>query len=143
MIIVLTLIVIAVIAVGTFGVITWLNKNHSAESKTTGTDSKHSDNFATSDERQPVQTLSFKTILNTDKQGTCNLNMKDSSGKVVLTAKNSTIGKEGQTGCEDWKLDTSNLAPGDYEVVVTFTGDGETATSTTTIAVDPQQPAKE
>lgn len=139
-IIIITLIAAIVIAVGAFGVISWLN-DHSSSAGPTKTDNKHPAESVPKDEPKPTQTLSFKTILNTDKQGICSLDMKNSSDTSVLTDRNSTVGKDGQTGCEDWELDTSKLQPGDYEVVVTFTGGGETAISTTTVTVDPQKDA--
>lgn len=104
--------------------------------QTTGANSKSPDSTANPKKDGPEYDFQFDTKLETKKQGDCTLVMKDSSGKTVITDKNSTIGKEGKVGCDTWKLDTSDLPNGDYKIVVDFEAEGESATSETTVTIE-------
>ncbi len=81
----------------------------------------------------PKVTLKFTTNIKANEPGDCVLTMK--SGKNILTEKSTTKGTDGQTGCPEWKLDTSKLPAGKYEVTVVFTGETVTEKSTMTITL--------
>ena len=77
--------------------------------------------------------LQFTTTVKADEQGDCVLTMKND--EHTLTQKSSTKGVAGEVGCPEWKLDTSKLPAGKYEVIVVFTGETVTEKTTTTITL--------
>lgn len=85
----------------------------------------------------PKYNLSFKTDLKTKEQGNCTLTMK--MGDHVLNQSNSTVGKKGKHGCQTWKLDTSTLPAGKYDVTVTFTGEHSKETTKQQITLPPKK----
>lgn len=77
--------------------------------------------------------LKFTTKVKADEQGDCVLTMQN--GEHTLTQKSSSKGTAGEVGCPEWKLDTSKLPSGKYEVTVVFTGETVTEKTTTTITL--------
>lgn len=82
---------------------------------------------------KPQYNLKFTTEVKADEQGDCTLTM--TMGDHTLTQENSTKGKKGKTGCGTWKLDTSDMPAGKYEVKVVFAGETSHETSTRTITI--------
>lgn len=77
--------------------------------------------------------LQLTTTVKANEQGDCVLTMKN--GEHTLTQKGSTKGTAGEVGCPEWKLDTSKLPAGKYEVTVVFTGETVTEKSTSSITL--------
>lgn len=135
----LTLLVGALLLIGAgYTVYAYANKTWPFDNGSTagqnGVNSKTPE--SSTNEKEPLgYNLTFESKIETKKQGTCTLEMKNKAGETVLTDKNSTVGKEGKVGCDEWKLNTSDLPSGDYDVTVEFNAEGEKAVSKTTISI--------
>lgn len=99
------------------------------------TGSRDHPNATTQVDDTPDHDMSFETPLKTTMQGDCTLTMKDESGKTVLEKKNSTKDKQGQTGCEVWKLFSKDLPKGKYNVEVVFANESEKETAKSEIEI--------
>lgn len=95
------------------------------------TDSRQQTSKKVATATTPQYNLKFTTLVKAAEQGDCALTM--TKGNQTLSQTGSSKGQQGQTGCPEWKLDTSKLPAGDYKVSVVFTGETITETSVSTI----------